>query len=234
MHPSVREIRKSIANNLVSLQEQLDRLPGESPKNPKSDLGEAQEQSNEPTAPVESTRLVEQQDHPAESESESESSSEFARPSTDADPTVDSPPPTADRGGILDPPSSSEVAEGIAEEKQALGELPRPENSEPEVSKPEESSEDAGGEKQEEITVAGNVRGERARAGEAEELREALEKLLQAGKQQLAMMSALSGRVRDLERKLARRRKLRRRQPSPPERPPFVRLPAQEAVPSAV
>ncbi|CAA6672913.1 unnamed protein product [Spirodela intermedia] len=216
LHPRVREIRKSIANSLVSLQEELDKLSVESQKNPKNDLEEAKDQSNESTEPVGSIRLGEHRDSPVELESSSgdhEKSLEFALPSTDAEPTVlreeaevlreeDSPPPTADPGSILDPPP-----------RRKLQKLPRQENLEPEVSKaedpaglgPEENSEDAGGEKEDENTVTGRVQGERDRAGEAEELRE----------EQLAMMSSLNGRVKDLERKVAGRRKLRQRQPRP-------------------
>lgn len=40
-------------------------------------------------------------------------------------------------------------------------------------------------------------------------LREMMEKLMEAGKEQLTVISQLTGRVKDLERKLSRKRKLR-------------------------
>ncbi|PON56799.1 IQ motif, EF-hand binding site [Trema orientale] len=46
---------------------------------------------------------------------------------------------------------------------------------------------------------------------ENEKLREMMEKLIEAGKQQLNVISSLNGRVKDLEKKLSKRRKLRTR-----------------------
>lgn len=46
-------------------------------------------------------------------------------------------------------------------------------------------------------------------AGENDKLKEMLEKLLQAGKQQLTVISDLNGRVRDLEKKLAKKKKMK-------------------------
>ncbi|PON49594.1 IQ motif, EF-hand binding site [Parasponia andersonii] len=47
---------------------------------------------------------------------------------------------------------------------------------------------------------------------ENEKLREMMEKLIEVGKQQLNVISSLNGRVKDLEKKLSKRRKLRTRQ----------------------
>lgn len=46
-------------------------------------------------------------------------------------------------------------------------------------------------------------------AGENDKLKEMLEKLLQAGKQQLTVISDLNGKVRDLEKKLAKKKKMK-------------------------
>lgn len=49
--------------------------------------------------------------------------------------------------------------------------------------------------------------------GENEKLKEMVEKLLEAGKQQLTVISDLNGRVRDLEKKLAKKKKMKIRLP---------------------
>ena len=46
---------------------------------------------------------------------------------------------------------------------------------------------------------------------ENEKLREMMEKLIAAGKEQLTVISNLTGRVKDLEKKLAKKKKLRAR-----------------------
>ncbi|CAI9101203.1 OLC1v1038470C1 [Oldenlandia corymbosa var. corymbosa] len=53
---------------------------------------------------------------------------------------------------------------------------------------------------------------------ENERLREAMQKLIEAGNEQLAAISSLSGRVKDLEKKLWRKNKLRMRGPHGPSR----------------
>ncbi|KAK9143905.1 hypothetical protein Syun_013305 [Stephania yunnanensis] len=48
---------------------------------------------------------------------------------------------------------------------------------------------------------------------ENEKLREMLEKLMEAGKEQITAISELHGRVKDLERRLSRKKKMRINKP---------------------
>ncbi|KAK6918286.1 BAG domain [Dillenia turbinata] len=74
---------------------------------------------------------------------------------------------------------------------------------------------------------------ERSLVEENEKLREMLEKLMEAGKEQLRVISELTGRVKDLEKKLNRKKRLKSKCSRTPVRSPPVRSPRKRLVESS-